>query len=376
MAIAAKATSLAKQGIDVVSLSAGEPDFGTVESAARAGVKAIEQGQTRYTAASGTPELRAAGAAWLNRSFGTDFTAAEVMVTAGAKPALHMALMAILEAGDRVLLPAPYWVSYPSLVRIAGGEPIDIPAVPEQAFVHSGAQVLAAAREHGAKGIMLNFPNNPSGAVPSRGEMEAIVEACRTQDMWIVSDEIYGTMLYDGAEHVSPATLAKDRTLVVNGGSKSHSLTGWRVGFLAGPAAIIEAAGKIQSQVIGNPSSISQAAGLAACTADDTAELRRRVAAYDERRQYLVAALGKLDGIRVRPPAGAFYVMADVRDLCQRLGVDDMELAARLLEEVHLALVPGTPFAAPGFIRLSYAASMADLERAVARLGEFLERNR
>ena len=375
MAISARAKQMADDGKDVVSLSAGEPDFGTIEVAAQAGVRAIREGQTRYTAAAGRPDLRAAAANWLNREFHTDYSPREVMVAAGAKPALHMALMAIVEPGDRVLLPAPYWVSYPSLVQIAGGEPVDLAAVPEQDFIHTGDQVKSAAQEHGAKGIMLNYPNNPSGAVPTPAQVQSIVDAAVEADLWIISDEIYATMLYDGAEHVCPATIARDRTLVVNGGSKSHSLTGWRVGFLAGPEQIIEAAAKIQSQVIGNPSSISQAAALAACVEDCGEELGRRVAAFDERRRFLVSSLNEIEGISAKPPMGAFYVMADVRELCDRLEIDDVELAGRLLEEVHLALVPGSPFSIPGFMRISYAASTSDLEKAVARLRHFVEHN-
>jgi aspartate/methionine/tyrosine aminotransferase len=373
LAIAAQAKRMRSDGIDVISLSAGEPDFGTMGEIAEAGIQAIRNGQTRYTSAAGTPELRAAGAAWFRDEFGLDYGPDQVMATAGIKPALHMALMAIVEPGDPVLLPAPYWVSYPSLVQLAGGVPVDVAAVPEQGFVHTGDQIRAAAAAHGAKGLLLNFPNNPSGAVADRAQTEELVAAAVDADLWIISDEIYAAMTYDDAEFVSPATIAPDRTIVVNGGSKSHSLTGWRIGFLAGPADIVRAAAKIQSQVLGNPSSISQAAGLEAVTGDFSAELARRAAAFDERRRYLVRTLNEIDGIEVEPPKGAFYVMADVRALCTRLGLDDVGLAQKLLDDVRLAVVPGQPFAAPGFIRLSYAASMATLEQAVARLRQFVE---
>jgi aspartate/methionine/tyrosine aminotransferase len=295
------------------------------------------------------------------------------MATAGVKPALHMALMSIVEPGDRVLLPAPYWVSYPSLVEIAGGVPIDIAAVPDKDFIHTGEQILAAAREHGAKGVMLNYPNNPSGAVPTREQVESLAQAAIEADLWIISDEIYATMTYDGHAHHSPATFARDRTIVVNGGSKSHSLTGWRIAFLAGPAEIVAAAAKIQSQAIGNPATPSQAAGLEAARGDHSAEIARRLLAFDERRGYLATALDGIDGISARPPSGAFYLMADVRDLCTRLDVDDVELAGRLLEQAMLAVVPCGPFAAPGFLRFSYAASMDELQEAVARLQGFVE---
>jgi aspartate aminotransferase len=373
LAITARAAEMLAAGQDVVSLSAGEPDFPTPADVARAGVRAIESGDTRYTATSGLPELRRAAAEWLGRQFGLRYSPREVMVTAGAKAALHMALTAIVSPGDPVLLLAPYWVSYPDLVRIAGGEPVVLPPVPEQGFVHTRAQIEAAARRTGARGILLNYPNNPSGAVPTREQMAEIVAACAACDLWIVSDEIYATMTYDGRAHVSPATIegARERTLFVGGATKSHSFTGWRVAFLAGPADIVAAAGRIQSQVIGNPCTISQRAAIAICQGDHREELARRMAAFDERRRYLVAQLQELPDLALAPPQGAFYALVDARRLCQRLGIDDAELARRLLEEALLAVVPGSAFAIPGFIRLSYAASMDELRRAVPRLHKF-----
>lgn len=372
LAISAQAQKLRAEGIDVISLSAGEPDFGTPAEVGAAGIAAIQAGETRYTAAAGTPALRAAGATWLNQAFGLDYSPAEVMATAGAKPALHMALMCLLEPGQKVLLPAPYWVSYPSLVEIAGGVPVDLAPVPAQDFVHSPEQIRAAAAEHGAVGVMLNYPNNPSGAVPSPAQMREIAAACVEAGCWIISDEIYATMLYDSAVFESPARSAREHCLVVNGGSKSHSLTGWRIGFLAGPKQIIQAAAKMQSQAIGNPSAVSQAAGKAACELDLGAELARRNAAFDGRRKMLVEGINGIEGCSARLPQGAFYVFADVRGLCARLGVDDLELCKRLLDEARIALVPGTAFAAPGFVRLSYAASEQDLEQALARLRAFV----
>lgn len=222
LAITARAAEMLAAGQDVVSLSAGEPDFPTPADVARAGVRAIESGDTRYTATSGLPELRRAAAEWLGRQFGLRYSPREVMVAAGAKAALHMALTAIVSPGDPVLLLAPYWVSYPDLVRIAGGEPVVLPPVPEQGFVHTRAQIEAAARRTGARGILLNYPNNPSGAVPTREQMAEIVAACAACDLWIVSDEIYATMTYDGRAHVSPATIegARERTLFV--GAPEH----------------------------------------------------------------------------------------------------------------------------------------------------------
>ena len=376
LAIAAKAAAMRKQGQDIISLGAGEPDFGTVEAVAAAGIEAIRNGQTRYTAAAGTPELREAAAGWFKKTYGLNYSPSQVMVTAGAKPAVHMGLMAIVEAGDTVLLPAPYWTSYPDLVRIAGGNPVDMPLVRDQDFIHTGEQVLAAAREHGAKGIILNYPNNPSGAVPTPDQLREIVLAAVEADLWILTDEIYGTMVYDGAEHLSPAAVpeAAGRVLVVNGCTKSHTLTGWRVGFLAGPDEIIAAAARLQSQAIGNPCTISQAALLEACLGDHGDELARRVQEFDERRRYIVDAINKIAGLSVKPPKGAFYTLVDAKQLCSMMMVDDVGLAEVMLNEALLAVVPGSAFAAPGFLRLSYSVSMSELERAMDRLSDWVAR--
>jgi aspartate aminotransferase len=375
LAIMAKAARMKAAGLDVVSLGAGEPDFAMLGSIALAGIRAIEQGNVRYTAAPGTPELRAAGARWLSRSFELDYGADEVMVTAGAKAALHMALAAIVEPQDPVLVLAPYWVSYPALVTMAGGTTVVLPATPDTGFVHDAASIDAALRQHRAKGLILNFPNNPSGTVPERAQMQAIVDTAARHGAWILSDEIYATLLYDGARHVSPAALpgGRERTMVVNGFTKSHTLTGWRTSFLAGPKPIIEAASRIQSQVLGNPCTISQAATLAACEQPLPEEQERRMRAFDERRRYLVAELNRVPGLKLAAPRGAFYALVDARELCRQRGLDDVALCERLLEKHRLAAVPGSAFAIPGFVRLSYAAAMDQLREAVARFRAFAE---
>lgn len=375
LAITAKAAKLKAAGRDVVSLGAGEPDFVTPAPIAEAGIRAIEQGNTRYTAAPGTPELRAAGAKWLNTTFGLGYGADEVMVCAGAKGALHMALDAIVEPGQKVLILAPYWVSYPALVTMADGVPVIVPAAVERGFVHDAATIDAAIRQHGAAGLIVNYPNNPSGAVPNRAQVQALVDVVKANDVWLLSDEIYATLLYDGAEHVSPAALpgGRERTIVVNGFTKSHTLTGWRTSFLAGPRTVVEAACRIQSQVLGNPCTISQAATLTACELPLPDEQKRRMSAFDERRRYLVTEINKIPGLRLTAPRGAFYALVDVRELCTKKGLDDVRVCERLLEEHLLAAVPGSAFAIPGFVRLSYAAAMDQLQKAVARLRAFAE---
>lgn len=375
LAISARASEMKAAGQDVISLGAGEPDFSTPPDVAEAGIEAIRSGKTRYTPARGLPEVRAAAVHWFKTQFGLEYSKANIMTTAGAKPALVMAMMALVNKGDRVLLPAPYWPSYPEMVRLADGEPIDLPALPENNFICSAEQIDQAVAEHGAKGIVINFPNNPSGAVPSREEVAAIVDSAARNNLWIISDEIYAQLIYDGLEHVSPASIpgGQERVLIVNGATKSHSMTGWRVGFLAGPEEIVDAAGRIQSQAIGNPCTISQNAVMKVCYQDDPAEVRRRLKSFDERRQYLMRTINEIDGLSLNLPKGAFYALVDVRKICQQRGIDDVAFAEKLLVDGLVATVPGSAFAIPGFIRLSYAASMQDLEGAIERIDRFVQ---
>jgi len=374
LAITDTANKLRAAGHDVVSLGAGEPDFPTPEPIAQAGIEAIEQGNYRYTSAAGTPALRQAGAEWLSANFGLDYAADEVMVCAGAKAALYMTLTTILEPGERVLILAPYWVSYPAMVTLAGGEVVVLPPAPERGFVHDAASIEAAAKEHNAAGIIINFPNNPSGAVPQQGDIEALIEVCARRDMWIISDEIYSTLLYDGARHISPASLpgGRERTIVVNGFTKSHTLTGWRTSFLAASKEIVATAARLQSQVLGNPSTISQAATLKACQHQLPDEHERRLKAFTERRDYLVEAVNKLPNISLAKPKGAFYAMMDLRPICEQRGIDDLQICQELLEQQHLALVPGSAFGTKGFLRASFAADMETLKKAVERLSTWV----
>ncbi|MFN3241792.1 MAG: pyridoxal phosphate-dependent aminotransferase [Planctomycetota bacterium] len=375
LAITAEAARLKAEGHDVVSLGAGEPDFPTPEPIARAGIEAIERHDYRYTAAAGTPALRKAGAAWLGEQFGLDYAADEVMVSSGAKGALHMALDTIVEPGDRVLILAPYWVSYPALVTMADGEPFVVAALPQRGFIHDEATLEKAAADSGASGVIVNWPNNPSGAVPSRHDVQALVDLCARRDMWIVSDEIYATLLYDGAQHISPANVpgGRERTVVVSGFTKSHTLTGWRTSFMAGPKDVIAAAGRIQSQVLGNPCTISQAAMQKACELPLPDDQATRMQAFGERRAFLLERINAIPGMSLAPPKGAFYALIDIRPICEQRGIDDFTVCRQLLEQQHLALVPGSAFAAPGFIRASYAASLETLQKAVERLEKWVQ---
>ncbi|MCR9246494.1 MAG: pyridoxal phosphate-dependent aminotransferase [bacterium] len=375
LAISARAAALKAEGHDVVSLGAGEPDAPTPEPIANAGIRAIETGDYRYTAAAGTPALRAAGAVWFGSEFGLAYEPSEVMVSAGAKAALHMALAAVIEPGDKVLLLAPHWVSYPTLIRVAGGEVVTLPAVPEQGFVHDRDAVARCVAEHGIRGMILNFPNNPSGAVATREQIQDIVDVANEHDLWLISDEIYATLLYDDARHISPAAVpgGRDRTVVVNGFTKSHTLTGWRTSFLAAPAAVVDVCARIQSQVLGNPCTISQAAMLEACKTPLPDEQERRMTAFNERRNFLVDSINAIDGLALQAPRGSFYALVDARPICEARGIDDVAACKQLLDDHLLASVPGSAFAIPGFIRLSYAADMTQLEKGVARLRAWAE---
>jgi aspartate/methionine/tyrosine aminotransferase len=241
--------------------------------------------------------------------------------------------------------------------------------------LHAPAAIDAAVQQHQIRGIILNYPNNPSGVVPSRAQLQAIVDVAVRRDLWLLSDEIYATLLYDDAVHLSPANLpgGRERTLVVNGFTKSHTLTGWRTSFLAGPRAILDACGRIQSQVLGNPCTISQEAMLAACEQALPDEMARRQQAFTERRNFLVEAINQIPGLKLPTPRGAFYALVDVRRIATARGLDDMQIAEQLLERHLLAAVPGSAFGVPGFLRLSYAASMDQLRLAVDRLRAFAE---
>ena len=371
LAISATAARLKAEGKDVVSLGAGEPDFPVPAPIAAAGVRAIQEGNYRYTPAPGVPELRAAGARWLQQAFGLSYGKDEVMVCAGAKAALHMALAAIVEPGDRVLILAPYWVSYPALVTMADGVPAIVPAVPEQGFVHTPEQVAAAIAQHGAKGIILNFPNNPSGMAPTREQVQAIVDTCLRHGLWIVSDEIYRRLVYEGEPNMSPVSLAprfKERTAIIDGASKAFAMTGYRIGFVAAPQPLAAAVGRLHSQLTGSPNAISQAAYLAGLQ-QEPPEVAAMCGEFQRRRDILVKGLEAI-GLRTPWPRGAFYAFPDVARFLDERG--SKGFCEDLLEQQNLAVVPGSAFELEGYIRLSYATSIAQIELALERLGRFV----
>ena len=374
LAISARAKELRAAGRNVISLSAGEPDFATPERIAVAAGEGIGRGWTRYTAVAGAIETRRAVTQHLERDYGLSYDVREVAITAGVKSAIHLALMALLEAGDEVVVLSPYWVSYPALVTLAGGRAkiIDCPA--SQDFVPDFGELEAALASSRCRAILVNSPSNPTGKIWSRSQIQRLVELCTRHDIAMLSDEIYRDISF-GVEVTSPAQIegGRELSLVFNGLSKSYAMTGWRLGWVAGPRELVDAIQRAQGQIIGNACSVSQFAAITAL--DDAArpEVDTMVEEFARRRDYIVPALQALPGVEVVAPDGAFYAFANIDDLLAKCGGDDIELAKRILEEVEVALVPGSAFGAPGHVRVSFAASMEDLQEAIGRLQRFAE---
>ena len=373
LAAAAAARRLREAGREIIDWTAGEPDFDTPEPVREAAKRAIDGGETRYTAVGGTPALVAAVADKLRRDNGLDYAPEEILVSVGVKHALHNCFQALIEPGAEVVIPAPYWASYPDMVRLAGGAPVFLPADAERHFRPAPEQLEAALTER-ARLLILNSPSNPCGTMLRRGDLEGYAEVLRAHpQVRVVSDDIYELIRYDGREFVNLAQAAPDlrgRVLVCNGVSKAYAMTGWRIGYAAGPAEVIKAMRDIQSQSTSNPCSIAQAAAAAAL-AGDAAPVAAMVAAFQERRDYLVAALDALPGMSCQLPDGAFYCLPDVRGMMARAGCeDDAAFASLLLEELHLATVPGLPFGAPGHVRVSFATDLQTLRRGVEKLRE------
>ncbi len=369
---------LKKQGQDVISLAAGEPDFATPSHICEAAHAAIDQGKTKYTASSGIPELRQALAAQMKQDKNLSYQASEIIVCTGAKQAVIGALYALLEPGDEVLLPAPCWLSYPEMVRMAGGVPVVVQTSIEQGFLPSREQVQAAIAPR-TKAIILNTPNNPTGVVWPRESLEMIADLAQAHDFAIISDEIYEALVYAGAEHVAIAGLSEDafsRTITISGFSKSYAMTGWRLGYAAGPKPIIEAMDAYQSHATGNPNSIAQYAGLEAVRGEQDS-VHGMCQAFERRCQLMLRLLGDIPGLSFPTPQGAFYVLVDISALLGKSYagqpiLSDAQFAQLLLEQALVSAVPGEPFYAPGCLRLSYAIDDARIEEAMARLKRFV----
>lgn len=378
MAIDTMFKQMKADGLDVIGFGAGEPDFPTPDYIKEVGIQAIQNNDTKYTPSVGTVALRKAICQRLKEDCGVEYTPAEVAVSNGAKPCVYVALRALVNPGDEVILPAPYWVSYIELIRMVGGVPVVVEATEAEHFKIT-PEKLSAAITPKTKCMILNNPSNPTGMMYSRKELEEIAKVCVEKDIYVISDEIYYRLAYDNEEFVSFAALGEDvkaRTLLVNGVSKSYAMTGWRIGYVAAPAAISKVIGNYLGHCTGSPSSISQAAAAEALSASqETVEKMRE--AFEERRNYMVERMNQIEGVSCIKPEGAFYVMMNIskifgKELFGHVIKDADDFGNMFLKYGKVAVVPGTSFGAPEFIRWSYATSMENIKAGLDRLECFL----
>jgi aspartate aminotransferase len=357
------------QGIDVISFAAGEPDFDTPVPIKRAAIAALEAGDTKYTLSSGTEPLRKAICEKLRRDNGLSYDPNEVIVSVGAKHSLYNLMQAMLDPGDEVIIPAPYWVSYPEQVKLAGGTPVIVEAAEGDGFRVTAAAIEAAITP-ATRMVVINSPSNPTGATIPQAELQRIAELAVAQDLIVVSDEIYEKLTYDGQRHTSIASFGaevKARTFTVNGFSKAYSMTGWRLGYVAGDKTVVAAMGRIQDQSTSNPTSFAQAGAVAALNGpQDAVEQMRQ--AFEARRDAIVDRLNAVPGVRCVKPGGAFYAFPNVSGLFTAQISNSDALAEHLLNEARIAVVPGSGFGAPDYIRLSYATSMELIVEGLNRL--------
>jgi len=381
LGMAAAARELADKGVDVAVLSAGEPDFDTPHEISEVGKASIDKGKTHYVPVRGTKAMISALQHKFLRDQGVAYNLDEVMCTVGAKSALMMALMAIIEEGDEVILCAPFWVSYREQVILLGGTPVIITCRAEDNFMPTGESLRRAITPK-TKAIILNSPNNPSGGVISKSQLEELALAVKDTNIWVISDEIYEKLLFDNAIHYSPAALSDDmrrRTVVVSGASKGYAMTGWRVGFVAGDKSIIRAMGNLQGQeTTCLPEFIQDAAAFAMLeNAEIKAKIKYMGEAYAHRKELFIRLFKNLSLIRIFEPQGAFYIWADFSAYIHKkvagiLIKDDIDLATRMLKEAHVACVPGSPFGVAGYLRFSIASAPSEIEKAYVRIARWL----
>ena len=381
LAVQAKAKELRARGVDVISFGAGEPDFDTPQRIKDAALDAMRRGQTKYTEVGGVPELRTAVCAKLKRDNDLDYEPADILVSVGAKHTLFNLVMALINPGDEVLVPSPYWVSYPEQVRMLGGVVVEVPTSETTGFDLDPA-ALAAAVTPRTKLVVLNSPNNPTGAVFTTAALEAVARLVVERQLWVVSDECYEALTFEG-RHVSIASFGpeiKARTIVVNTCSKAYAMTGWRIGYAAGPRTLIRAMTDAQSQVTSNPSSIAQWAAVEALTGAQD-EVAKMAGEFDRRRRLVIAGLNALPGIRCVMPRGAFYAFPNVSGLFGRTWrraegptvlASSLDVTAFLLEAARVAVVPGRDFGSDAHVRLSYATSDALISEGLARMAAAL----
>lgn len=379
MAIDSMFKQMKAEGIDVIGFGAGEPDFATPDHIKAAGHAAIDHNDTRYTPSSGTVELRQAICDRLKADCGLEYDFKQICVSSGAKPCVYVALRALVNPGDEVILPSPYWVSYAELIRMVGGVPVILEATEANEFKIT-AESLAAAITPNTKCMILNNPSNPTGSMYNRRELEAIAKVCVEKDIYVISDEIYYSLVYDNAEFVSFASLGddvKERTLLINGVSKSYAMTGWRIGYVAANHEIAKIISNYLSHCIGSPCAVSQKAALEALTASQESVESMRLA-FERRRNYMVDRMNSIEGVSCNKPHGAFYVMMNIEKLIGKemhgqviRNADDF--GTLFLKYGKVAVVPGTSFGAPNFVRWSYATSIENIKEGLKRLEKFLK---
>jgi aspartate aminotransferase len=368
LSIDSKAKAMKAEGIDVCGFGAGEPDFDTPEHIKAAAQSAIETGFTKYTPSSGIPELRQAISEKFKADNGLDYKPSQIIVSNGAKHSCYNAILATCQPGDEVIIPSPYWLSYPEMVRLAGADPVFVQTKEENNWKMT-AEDFETAMTPRTKMVILNSPGNPTGSVYTAEELQSIVDVAAGEDILILSDEIYEKLVYDGVKHVSVASLSQEAynlTITVNGFSKAYAMTGWRLGYLGAPESIAKAIDAIQSHSTSNPCSFAQKGALAALKGDQTPVEDMR-AEFDLRRNYMVQRLSSIERISVVSPQGAFYVLVNI----SQLGLSSSNFAERLLSKHHVAVVPGVAFGNDGTVRFSYATSLDVIKKGLDRFEEF-----
>lgn len=368
LSIDSKAKAMKAEGIDVCGFGAGEPDFDTPEHIKQAAIQALEGGFTKYTPSAGLPELRQAIAEKLQADNGLSYRPSQIVVSNGAKHSCYNAILATCQPGDEVLIPSPYWVSYPDMVRLAGAEPVIVPTTERNGW-KMRAEDFENAMTPRTKMVILNSPNNPSGAVYTREELEKIVEVAAEEEIYILSDEIYEKLVYDETKHVSIASISKeayDLTITINGFSKAYAMTGWRLGYLAAPEAVAKAVDNIQSHSTSHPVSFAQRGALAALKGDQQ-PLEDMREEFDLRRNYMYDRIAKIPNITAVKPMGAFYILVNI----SQLGLSSQNFADRLLSKANVAVIPGAAFGDDRTVRLSYATSIDIIKKGLDRFQDF-----
>ena len=378
LALDAKFKQMKKQGIPVVGFGAGEPDFETPENIKKAGIKAIEEGFTRYTPASGTVELKEAVCAKFKRDLGLDYKPENIVISNGGKHSLTNIFMCICEPGDEVIIPAPFWVSYPEMVKMADGKPVYLNTTEENDFKFTAEELKDAITDK-TRALILNSPSNPTGMVYTKEELEEIARVVVEKDIYVVFDEIYEKLVYEGT-HTNIATLGEDikeKTIIVNGLAKAYAMTGWRIGYTACNAALAKAMGNLQSHSTSNPNSIAQAAAVEALNGDQSS-VKVMFDEYIKRRDYMVERISNIEGISCVKPNGAFYVFINLKNVLGKEYYGKVintasEMCDDMLEKALVALVPSEGFGIDGYARLSYATSMETIEEGLNRIEKYLK---